>query len=125
MPFKAQIRDEAGKVINAIGVITFPLLMSFSLPVFLYTIVLEKVWRLMQNMKINGLKMNSYWIVSFIFNYGLYIISMMSYLMYGKYVSGLQFFEDGNFLVILHTFLAWGLNQVSLAFVLSCFLSDS
>jgi hypothetical protein len=42
MPFKASIRDEAGKVINAIGVVTFPLLMSFSLPVFLYTIVLEK-----------------------------------------------------------------------------------
>ena len=42
MPFKADFREESGKVINAIGVLTFPLLMSFSLPVFLYTIVLEK-----------------------------------------------------------------------------------
>lgn len=42
MPFKPDVRDGADKVMNALGGITYPLYLSLSLPVFLYTIVLEK-----------------------------------------------------------------------------------
>jgi len=76
-------------------------------------------------MKINGLKMINYWKVSFVFNYMHYLFTLSTFLFFGKYVSALQFFVDGNMFIILHTYLAWGLNQVSLSFLVSCFLTDS
>ena len=76
-------------------------------------------------MKINGLKMLNYWKVSYIFNYIHYLMTLSTFLLFAKFCSGLQFFNDGNFFVIMHTYLAWGLNQVSLAFLLSCFLTNA
>jgi hypothetical protein len=43
------------KIINAIGLSVYPLLLSLAMPVFLSMIVFEKEQRLIQNMKINGL----------------------------------------------------------------------
>lgn len=42
MPFKPKVRGEAEKIINCLGDIAYPVLVSLSLPVFLYQIVLEK-----------------------------------------------------------------------------------
>ena len=92
MPFKPAVRDEAEKILNALGGVQYPLLLSLSLPVFLYTIVLEKEQRLMENMKINGLKMINYWKVNYVFNFGLYLVVMTCYFLFGKFVSGLTFF---------------------------------
>lgn len=55
MPFKPQVRNEALKILNTLGIIIFPVGLSLSMPAFLYTIVLEKENRLLENMKINGL----------------------------------------------------------------------
>jgi len=62
------MRDGAGKLINALGIVIFPLGLCLSMPAFLYTIVLEKENRLLENMKINGLQMVNYWFVGFLFN---------------------------------------------------------
>ena len=43
------------KILNSIGSIAFPVMMSLGMPAFLYTIVLEKENRLLEIMKINGL----------------------------------------------------------------------
>ncbi len=42
MPFKPKVRGEAEKIINCLGDIAYPVLVSLSLPVFLYQIVLAK-----------------------------------------------------------------------------------
>lgn len=94
MPFKPAVRNEAEKILNVIGNIVYPVLLSLGLPVFLYTIVLEKETRLMQNMKINGMKMYNYWFVAYIFNFFLYSIVAIGYFIFGRYVSGLTFFMD-------------------------------
>mmetsp|Transcript_15182 Transcript_15182/g.23440 ORF Transcript_15182/g.23440 Transcript_15182/m.23440 type:complete len:95 (-) Transcript_15182:160-444(-) len=67
MPWKPNLRREAEKFVNVIGNLVFPALLSLSMPSFLYTLVLEKEQRLVQNMKINGLNMRNYWIVNYFF----------------------------------------------------------
>ena len=71
----------------------FPLFLSLCLPVFLYTIVLEKEQRLIENMKINGLNMLNYWKVNFVFNFFMYLAIMTLYLGFGKFFAGLTFFS--------------------------------
>ena len=125
MPFKPNIRKETEKVANVLGNLIFPALLSVNMPAFLYSIVLEKEQRLIQNMKINGLAMKNYWIVNYWFNYAQYIISAMCFYLFGRYVALFSFFTDSVTEVILLTFFGWGLNQVSLSFFISSFLTNS
>lgn len=55
MPFKPNLRQEAQKLVSGAGYVVVPVLQSLCTPVFLYNIVLEKEFRLIENMKINGL----------------------------------------------------------------------
>lgn len=125
MPFKPAVRNEAEKILNALGIITYPVLLALGLPVFLQTIVLEKEQRLIQNMKINGLRMSNYWYVNYIFFFLLYLVVMGCYLGFGRYISRLTLFTDTDILLLFLTFFGWGLCQVSQAFFLSSFLNDS
>jgi hypothetical protein len=59
------------------------------LPVFLYQIVLEKENRLIENMKINGMRMSNYWIVNFFFNLGFYCVTALLFMIFGTKVFGL------------------------------------
>lgn len=63
MPLKGQDKSFLLKLINVIGAMLYPLSLSLLLPVFLYAIVLEKEERLLQMMKMNGMKMKDYWIL--------------------------------------------------------------
>ena len=110
---------------NALGGVIYPLYLSLSLPVFLYTIVLEKEQRLIENMKINGLNMLNYWKVNYVFNFMMYLTVMTTYLSYGKFVSGLTFFTDTDIRVLILTNIGWGLCQISIAFTLAAFLNNS
>ena len=125
MPFRPDVKDGADKVINALGGIIYPLYLSLSLPVFLYTIVLEKEQRLIENMKINGLNMLNYWKVNFVFNFFMYLAVMTLYLSYGKFLSGLTFFTETDIRVLILTNIGWGLCQISIAFTLAAFLNNS
>ena len=56
--------DESGvsfidTIINLIAIILFPVSLSLLFPVFLYTVVLEKEEKLIQMMKMNGMKISS------------------------------------------------------------------
>jgi hypothetical protein len=103
----------------------FPLFLSLCLPVFLYTIVLEKEQRLIENMKINGLNMLNYWKVNFIFNFLMYLSVMTVYLTFGKFLSSLTFFTETDITILILTNVGWGLCQISIAFTLASFLNDS
>lgn len=123
MPFKPEVRAEALKILNAIGCLTFPVVMSLGMPAFLYTIVLEKENRLLENMKINGLQMVNYWFVGYIFNFIYQMVTILAYLMFGRYVSGISFFSETHFGVIFLAYTGWGMCSVSMAFLLSCFIN--
>lgn len=113
------------KIINSFGAVIFPVALAMSMPAFLYSIVLEKENRLLENMKINGLQMVNYWIVGFFFNMGCQMVIIMSYLLFGKFVSDISFFTDTNFMIVLLAYTAWGMCSVSIAFLLSCFLNKA
>lgn len=125
MPFKPRVRAEAEKAINCLGDIVYPVLIALSLPIFLYNICLEKENKLIQNMKINGMKMSNYWLVTGLFNFGLYLVFVTGYYGFGKFVSGLSFFTESHPLIMIAMYIGWGLNQISLSFLFSCFLQDS
>lgn len=125
MPFEAGLSKEVEKSINCIGDFLYPVLTTMALPTFLYNLVLEKEQRLLQNMKINGMRMSNYWIVTFIFNFILYVVYMSFYYGFGKYVSGLTFFTETNETIMVLTLIGWGLCQISMSFLLSSFIDSS
>ena len=84
MTFKPNVMREAQMLVNGAGYVVYPVLFSLSLPVFLYNIVLEKESRLIQNMKINGLKMSNYWIVPRSLNFTQYFLTSINTVYFGK-----------------------------------------
>ena len=109
MPFKPDTRSEALKILNTIGMIGFPVMVSLGMPAFLYTIVLEKENRLLENMKINGMQMINYWIVGYIFNFICQMVIIFSFLIFGRFASGISFFSETHFGVILLAYTGWGM----------------
>lgn len=73
----------------------------------------------------NGLRMHNYWIISFVFDLILYIITIVVFIIFGRFILGLTFFYETNYWVLLFFFLAWGLCQISLAFFFSVFLNQA
>jgi ABC-type multidrug transport system ATPase subunit len=96
-----------------------------ALPVFIYQIVLEKETRLIENMKINGLKMSNYWIVNYLFNLSFYCATAILFMIFGGKIFKLQVFSDTNVWLLIAILFGWGLAQVSLAFFVSVFLNKS
>lgn len=60
--------------------------MCMGLPVFIYAIVMEKETRLLEIMKINGMRMANYWTVNFIFNLIFYLLTSSIFLVFGAKV---------------------------------------
>ena len=84
------------------------------MPLFIYNIVIEKERQLIEIMRINGLKMRNYWTGTFIYNYFLYIITIVFFILNGPYVFGLNLFKETNFLLIFLTLFIWGFAQIGL-----------
>jgi|LauGreDrversion4_2_1035121.scaffolds.fasta_scaffold14743_3 hypothetical protein len=106
-------------------IMVFPICLSMGLPVFIYQIVLEKETRLMEYMKMNGLRMNNYWFVNFFFNFGFYMMTIFSFIFFGFKVFEIAFFIKTNIIFMLLVMIGWGLAQISMAFLISIFLSKS
>jgi len=102
-----------------------PFCMCLGLPVFMYSLVLEKEKRLMENMKINGLNLANYWFVNYVFNYCYYFITMVLFYGFGKYVFGMVVFRLSHPFLVLAVLNGWGLSQISLAFLLSVFIQKA
>lgn len=109
MPFKPNLRKEAQKLVNGAGYVVFPVLLSVSLPVFLYNIVLEKEFRLIENMKINGLQMSNYYKVNTVFNFVWFLIVAGTNLFFGRYALNLLVYVETNVWVMAVTAVGWGL----------------
>jgi len=59
-------------MLNLLGASLYPLALSLLMPVFMYSLVLEKEEKLQELMKMNGMKMLTYWLVTFLFNFIVY-----------------------------------------------------
>lgn len=86
MPFKFNIQENFHTFMDAFnqGVLPFCLVLGF--PVFLMNIVFEKEHKLIEIMKINGLRMNNYWTMQFAFNLVYYWLSAFVFLFAGRFI---------------------------------------
>jgi len=75
-----------------LSTVIIPICLMMGYPMFLFNIVNEKEKRLIEIMKINGLKMINYWIVSFTFNYVFTAIVYSFFVFFGKYFFQMSFF---------------------------------
>ena len=102
-----------------------PISMSLGLPVFLYQTVLEKEKKLMMYMRINGMRMDSYWFVNYVFNFSFYMITYLFYFFTGLMVFQQMLFTHTSIALQFITFIGWGLAQVSFSQFLSVFISKT
>ena len=82
-PFTPDFEAQIQRGLSLVCVMIIPICMSMALPVFIYQVVLEKETRLIENMKINGMKMANYWLVNFCFNFGFYALTVLLFLIFG------------------------------------------
>ena len=82
MPTKDQNQSWLMKIINLAGASLFPLSLSLLLPVFMYAIVLEKEERLLEMMKMNGMRMRNYWSVTYLFNFSMYFLMIVIFFIF-------------------------------------------
>lgn len=103
MPMKDQDKGWLLKIINITGASLYPLALSLLLPVFMYALVLEKEERILAMMKMNGMKMMTYWTVNFLFNFVIFSLMAACFVFFGYYFVRLSFFTVTNkwLLVIL------------------------
>ncbi|CAK64013.1 unnamed protein product (macronuclear) [Paramecium tetraurelia] len=125
MPLIGEDRNLVQKAINLMGALLFPLSLSLLLPVFLYAIVLDKEERLLQMMKMNGMRMIDYWIVQYLFNSILTFITYILFYFVALYGIEIQVFKYTDSNLILLILIGWGLTQISLSFFFQVFLNKS
>ena len=112
-------------LVNIVGATIFPLALSLLFPVFLYAIVLEKEEKLIQMMKMNGMSMTYYWLVTFIFNLILSLITGIIFYMFGYFLLKNTFFTQTPFTLMFIILFGWMLAQIGLAIFFQTFLSNS
>ena len=103
MPYKQDVNDNIQRIINVAGATFYPMAVSLLMPLFLYTIVLEKEGKLIEIMKINGMKMRYYWQSNFAFNFILYAVTMLIFNLFGSVFLNLTLFTKTNpFLLVIY-----------------------
>jgi hypothetical protein len=102
MPFKQDDSENIQRIINLAGSTFYPMAVSLLMPLFLYTIVLEKESKLIEIMKINGMKMRYYWLSNFAFNFLLYFVTMLIFCMFGSLCLGLTLFTRTSVLLLVN-----------------------
>ena len=112
-------------LINTVATIIFPLSLSLLLPVFLYLIVLEKEERLIQMMRMNGMKITNYWAINFLYNFLISILTNLVFYGFGVLFLENSFFKEVAGSVVIVVFLGWILSQIGMAMFFQVFLSGS
>jgi hypothetical protein len=71
----------------------------------MYIIVLEKEEKLLEMMKINGMRMRDYWFMQFIFYFFITFVTFLAFFMFGYIVLEIEFFTVTNkFLLVIKYF---------------------
>lgn len=125
LPITYNQEEEMQRVINVIGGSLYPLALSLLLPVFMHSIVLEKEERLQEFMKMNGMRMRNYWVVNFLFNFMVYGLTVGVFVLFGVYLTEIEFFTQTSSVVMWAILASWGLAQVSLAFFFQVFIDKA
>eukprot|EP01113_Clastostelium_recurvatum_P025339 TRINITY_DN3048_c0_g1_i1.p1 TRINITY_DN3048_c0_g1~~TRINITY_DN3048_c0_g1_i1.p1 ORF type:complete len:846 (+),score=207.73 TRINITY_DN3048_c0_g1_i1:85-2622(+) len=120
--FPTQAKTTKSDVVSGQENFWYLFMLSFCMIIFVQNIVYEKEHRLRESMKMAGLKMHVYWIVTYIFDYVLYLIVMLVLIIYGNILQ-FRFFTQTDPSVYFVLFFLFGFSMVSFCFFLSCLMS--
>lgn len=109
MPLVGEDSGFIMRIISVTGASLYPLALSLLLPIFMYTIVLEKEEKLLEMMKMNGMRMKDYWIITYLFCVLITFFTYTFFYLFGYFVLRLDFFVDTGFSVLFTVLLGWGL----------------
>jgi hypothetical protein len=109
MPFQASLDVEVERIINIIGLAVFPACMAIALPVFLYNLVLEKETKLLETMKINGMKMKYYWLINFSFFLGIFLVTVAVFWTAAAFLFRMNFFIKTDWRILVVIYFGWAL----------------
>lgn len=125
LPMKLTQAARIDRIINMLGSGMFPLCLCLLLPVFIYAIVYEKEHKVLEIMKMNGMKMRYYWLVHFCFDFIIYTITFLVFFIYGGLILKFDCFLYTSVLFQIIMFVGWGYAQIAVAFFVSPFVSRS
>jgi hypothetical protein len=125
MPVVIIANEQVTKLLNLIGANLYPLSLSLLLPIYMYSIVYEKEEKLIQYMQMNGMMMWKYWVTNFIFDFGIYIIMVIIFFLFGYFVIDITYFTKTTWSLQIIIFTGWGLSQIGLAFFWAAFISKA
>ena len=125
MPVSLRALDTLNRVLNLLGASLYPIALALLLPVFMYAIVLEKEEKLQDFMKMNGMKIMSYWVVNFVFDFFIYTMTVGIFMVFGYFIVELEFFTQTNKSVLFLFLTSWGIAQIGLAFFIQVFISKA
>eukprot|EP01130_Rhizamoeba_saxonica_P016314 TRINITY_DN7523_c0_g1_i1.p1 TRINITY_DN7523_c0_g1~~TRINITY_DN7523_c0_g1_i1.p1 ORF type:complete len:975 (-),score=216.56 TRINITY_DN7523_c0_g1_i1:41-2965(-) len=112
--------DLVSLISSALLIYVFQLLF----PVFITALVYEKENSLREIMKMMGLDIKVYWVVTYFFNLALYILSILFLYAIG-YLMDFKIFTVNNFGVYFLVFFIWGNTMIAMAFFFSVFFTKS
>ena len=92
MPIVGEDKSYILKLLSITASTLYPLSLSLLLPIFMYTMVLEKEERILEMMKMNGMRMRDYWLTTFLFNLFMAVFTYSTFYLFGYYMLELDFF---------------------------------
>ncbi|KAL5475219.1 hypothetical protein EMCRGX_G027292 [Ephydatia muelleri] len=121
-PLPAKPTTISVDILTILSGLLFPFATSFLLPVFVSKLVKDRFEKQVIMMEQNGLDRWTYWLVTYVFDYLLYICVTVVVTMTSLAFS-MRLFTQTHPVVIGVVFLLWGHAQIVLAFFLSNFFS--
>lgn len=85
---------------DVVGPMLIPFALTFLIPVFMHTIVLEKENRVREMMKMMGLGMPTYWIINYLFDYVLYSMVLFLFIIL-EYIVKVRMVTQSRYLLFL------------------------
>lgn len=110
-------------LLEAFGVVLYPVALTLQLPIYIYILVLEKFEKLREMMLSHGMHMWHYNLTNYVFFATLYTL-IASFFWLSGIGFQLRFFMDTHWSTLLVWFIGWGLAVISLAFFLSALINS-
>ncbi len=109
MPIVGEDKGFILRIISVTGASLYPLALSLLLPIFMYVIVLEKEEKLLEMMKMNGMRMREYWLMTFLFCMMISFLTFLLFFLFGFFLLELDFFTDTNAGILALVLMGWSI----------------
>jgi hypothetical protein len=109
---------------DLVGPSLVPFSLAFLVPLFMFTIVLEKENRVREMMKMMGMRMSMYWAINYLFDYVMYLVVVLLFVA-AELVAQVRLFTQTSVPLLLVFFFLSGHTLISLSFFLSSFFNKS